>query len=94
MRQVGGYAHGGFKGLTKEQHEVLKEHPLVKEHGSNKMLTFLEEGLFSKHRVEVRYSDLTGAKMFFCEPSVGRMPKNSTDLATDTAVLDLLGVPP
>mgnify|MGYP007057029275 FL=1 len=93
MRQVGGYAHGGFKGLTKEQHEVLKEHPLVKEHGSNKMLTFLEEGLFSKHRVEVRYSDLTGAKMFFCEPSVGRMPKNSTDLATDTAVLDLLGVP-
>ncbi len=93
MRQVGGYAHGGFKELTKEQDELLKRHPLVKEHGSNKMLTFLEEGIFSKHRVEVRYSDPTGAKMFFCEPTAGRMPENPTDLATDTGVLDLLGVP-
>ena len=29
MRQVGGYAHGGFKEVTDEQKEALITHPLL-----------------------------------------------------------------
>ncbi len=93
MRQVGGYAHCGFKGLTTEQKETLKVHPLIKKYGTNKVLTVLEEGVFEKSRVEVRYIDEMGADMFFCSPTTGSLPKAERELATDTWVLDQLGVP-
>jgi putative ABC transport system permease protein len=93
MRMVGGYAHGGFKYLTGEQTEQLKTHPSIKEYGTTLFLTFLEEKPFHKHHTEVRYADDTGAKMFFSYPEKGTMPKGERELATDTAVLDLLGIP-
>ncbi len=93
MRQVGGYAHGGFKELSKEQEEQLKVHPLVKEYGTTRILTILENELFDRDTVEVRCAYGAGAKMFFCDPTKGRMPEKETEMATDTQVLDLLGVP-
>ena len=93
MRQVGGYAHGGFKDLTEEQKEALKNHPLIEKYGTNKVLTALEEGVFEKNRVEVRYIDEIGADMFFCSPTTGSLPKTARELAADTWVLDQLGVP-
>ena len=33
FRQAGGYSHGGFKYLTKEQFDELKDDPLIKEIG-------------------------------------------------------------
>ena len=92
MRQVGGYAHGGFKELSKEQEEQLKVHPLVKEYGTTRILTILENELFDRDTVEVRCAYGAGAKMFFCDPTKGRMPEKETEMATDTQVLDLLGV--
>ena len=93
MRQVGGYAHGGFKNVTEEQKEALITHPLIAKCGTDKTLTALENGVFSKERVEVRYADDVGADMFFCTPTTGSMPREKMELATDTRVLDLLGVP-
>lgn len=93
MRQVGGYAHCGFKDLTAEQKDLLETHPLIEKYGSNKVLTALEEGVFEKGRVEVRYIDEIGADMFFCSPTTGSLPKAERELATDTWVLDQLGVP-
>lgn len=93
MRQVGGYAHGGFKDLTDEQKEALKTHPLIEKYGTDKVLTALEDGIFEKNRVEVRYADEIGADMFFCTPTTGSLPKAERELAADTRVLDLLGVP-
>lgn len=93
MRQVGGYAHGGFKDVTEEQKETLVKHPLIEKYGTNKVLTALQDGIFSKERVEVRYSDEIGADMYFCMPTTGSMPREKMELATDTHVLDLLGVP-
>ncbi len=93
MRQVGGYAHCGFKDLTTEQKDALKTHPLIQKYGTNKVLTALEEGVFEKSRVEVRYIDEIGADMFFCSPTTGRLPASKRQLATDTWVLDQLGVP-
>ncbi|MCI8559065.1 MAG: ABC transporter permease [Lachnospiraceae bacterium] len=93
MRQVGGYAHGGFKEVTDEQKEALITHPLIEKYGTNKVLTALQDGIFSKERVEVRYSDDIGADMYFCKPTTGSMPGEKMELATDTRILDLLGVP-
>lgn len=93
MRMVGGSAHGSFKYLTEEQVNELKDHPLIKEYGSSVMLSFPEAPPFNKHHTEIRYSNDDGAKMFFSYPTTGRMPLEYKELATDTKVLDLLGVP-
>ncbi len=93
MRMVGGSSHGGFKYLTEEQVNDLKDHPLIKEYGTNVMLSLPTEPPFHKYHTEIRYSDDNGAKMFFSYPTTGRMPMEKNELATDTKVLDLLGVP-
>lgn len=93
MRMVGGYAHGGFKYLTEEQVNKLKDHPLIKEYGTTVMLSLPQEPPFHKHHTEIRYGNDNGAKMFFSYPTTGRMPEEVREMATDTKVLDLLGVP-
>lgn len=93
MRMVGGSSHGGFKYLTEEQVNELKDHPLIKEYGTTVMLSLPLEPPFHKHHTEIRYSNDNGAKMFFSYPTTGRMPMENKELATDTKVLDLLGVP-
>ncbi len=92
MRLVGGYAHGGFKNLSLEQVEQLSKHPLIKEYGATVILAVSDKEPFTKRQVEMRYATDTGAKMFFCNPTTGRMPREKNEVATDTAVLDLLGV--
>lgn len=93
MRMVGGYSHGGFKDLTMEQVEQLSKHPSVKEFGYSVMLAMPDEEPFTKRQVEMRYGTNNEAKMYFCNPTTGRMPREKNEIAMDTAVLDLLGVP-
>ena len=93
MRMVGGSSHGGFKYLTMEQVEQLSKHPLVKEFGYSVMLAMPGEEPFTKRQVEMRYGTDTAAEMYFCNPTTGRMPREKNEVAMDTAVLDLLGVP-
>ena len=38
FRQVGGFSHGGFKYLTKEQFEELKDDPLIDQWGVRRFL--------------------------------------------------------
>ncbi len=93
MRMLGGDAHGGFKYLTEEQLDKLKVHPLIKKYGVSLMLAMPTQVPFNKHHTELRYADENGAGMFFSRPSTGRMPQGRDELATDTRVLDLLGIP-
>lgn len=93
MRMVGGYAHGGFKRITKEQVKLFRSHPLVKESGCTRMLASLTEAPFQKHYTELRYGEDEAARMFFSYPTTGGMPREEKEIATDTAVLDILGVP-
>lgn len=93
MRMVGGYSHGRFKYLTFEQVEQLSKHPLVKEFGYSVMLAMPDKEPFTKRQVEMRYGTDTAAKMYFCNPTTGRMPREKKEIAMDTAVLDMLGVP-
>ncbi len=95
FRQVGGYAHGDFKFLTKKQLEELCEDPLIREYGVRRFLGVPYEAPFHKSHVEISYADANYAKWSFLEPVEGRLPAEGTDeAATDTAVLALLGVEP
>ena len=95
FRQVGGYSHGGFKYLTEEQFEALKDDPLIKEYGKRMFCGMPEKEPFQKSHVEVSYCDENEAKWMFLTPKEGRLPKEGTnEAATDLRVLSLLGVEP
>ena len=95
FRQIGGYAHGGFKYLTKEQYEELKDDSLIKEYGLRRIVGMPVQEPFREAQVEIGYADSNWVKWGFAEPVEGRLPKEGTrEAATDTRVLELLGVEP
>ncbi len=94
MRQVGGNSHGGFKYLTKEQYEKLRNHPDIKEISYSVVLALAENPELSKRQTEIRYAnDELEAKMMFSMPTTGGLPEAKDEIATDTLVLEKLGVP-
>lgn len=95
FRQVGGYAHGGFKYLTEEQFNELKDDELIKEYSLRRFVGMPTEEPFNKDHVEVSYCNENAAKWMYCTPEEGRLPaENTKEAATDTRVLSLLGVEP
>lgn len=95
FRQVGGYAHGGFKYLTQEQFNELKDDKLIKEYSLRRFVGMPQNEPFNKTHVEVSYCDENAAKWMYCTPIEGRLPEENTgEAATDTRVLSLLGVEP
>ena len=95
FRMAGGYSHGGFKRLTQEQFDELKTDSLIREWGLRRFVGMPSEAPFNKSHVEVGYSDATQAHWMYCDPSEGHLPKEgSNEAATDTHVLELLGVTP
>ena len=95
FRQVGGWSHGTFKYLTENQFEEIKSDPLIKQYGLRRFVGMPEEAPFLKSHVEIGYSDTNQAHWMFCDPVEGRLPaEGSTEAATDTRVLELLGVEP
>ena len=54
-----------------------------------------EDVPFNKAHVELGYSDANNAHWMYCDPVEGRLPQEGSDeAATDTRVLELLGVEP
>ena len=95
FRQVGGFSHGGFKYLTEEQFEKLKDDPLIGQWGIRRFLGMPVDVPFNKSHVEISYSDANEAHWQYCDPVKGSLPQEGTDqAATDTHVLELLGIEP
>lgn len=95
FRQVGGFSHGGFKYLTQEQFEELKDDPLIDQWGVRRFLGMPMDAPFHKSHVEISYSDAAEAHWQYCDPVEGSLPQEDTDqAATDTHVLELLGIEP
>lgn len=95
FRQAGGWCHGSFKYLTKDQFEELREDPLISQWGLRRFLGMPTDVPFNKSHVEVGYSDANQAHWMYCDPIQGRLPQEDTnEAATDTHVLELLGVEP
>lgn len=94
MRQVGGDFHGGFKYLSEEQYDKLKTHKSIKVISYSVVLGIAENKELEKRATEIRYTnDDINAKGLFSYPTVGRLPEKDDELATDTLVLEKLGVP-
>lgn len=94
MRQVGTSAHGGFKRLTEEQYERLRTHDSIKSISYTVLLAVAENEELRKRPAEIRFAnDEVVAESSFALPTVGRMPKEDNELATDTLVLAQLGIP-
>ena len=95
FRQAGGWSHGAFKSLTEDQFQELKDDPLIAQWGARRFVGMPTEGPFQKSHVEIGYSDANTAHWMYCDPVEGRLPKEGTnEAATDTHVLELLGVEP
>ena len=95
FRQAGGWSHGTFKYLTEEQFQELKDDPLIESWGLRRFVGMPTEAPFNKSHVEIGYSDANQAHWSYCDPVEGRLPQEGTDeAATDTHVLELLGVEP
>ena len=95
FRQAGGCSHGSFKYLTEEQCEELKTDPLIQAYGIRRFLGMPTAAPFNKSHVEIGYSDANEVRWGYCVPVEGRLPQEGTnEAATDTHVLELLGVEP
>lgn len=95
FRQVGGYSHGGFKYLSQAQFDALKDDPLIAQRGLRRFVGMPTEVPFNKSHVEISYSDANEAAWMYCQPVEGRLPEEGTnEAATDTRVLELLGIEP
>ena len=95
FRQAGGWDHGTFKDLTAEQVAELKDDPLIDQYGLRQFLGMPEDEPFHKSHVEISWCDTNLAHWMYCDPVEGRLPEEGTnEAATDTHVLELLGVEP
>lgn len=95
FRQAGGCSHGTFKYLTEEQCAELQGDSLIQAYGIRRFLGMPIEIPFNKSHVEIGYSDANEAHWSYCDPVEGRLPQEgSNEAATDTHVLELLGVEP
>ncbi len=95
FRQAGGWSHGTFKFMTEEQCKALEGDPLIQAYGVRRFLGSPTEVPFNKSHVEIGYSDANQAHWSYCDPVEGRLPREDTnEAATDTHVLQLLGVEP
>lgn len=95
FRQAGGWSHGTFKYMTRGQFDEMKTDPLIKQYGLRRFVGMPIGTPFLKSHVEIGYSDANQAHWMYCDPAEGRLPAEGTnEAATDTRVLDLLGVKP
>lgn len=95
FRQAGGWSHGTFKYMTEEQCEALESDPLIQAYGVRRFLGMPTDIPFNKSHVEIGYSDANQAHWSYCDPVDGRLPQEGTnEAATDTHVLELLGIEP
>lgn len=93
MRSVGVTSHAGLKQITKEQYEKMKNHPLIAEESYNIFAGFAINDELVKRQTEIRYSEDKSAEWSFSKIEKGRMPQKDDEIATDTIVLDMLGIP-
>ena len=94
FRQIGGYCHGTFKDVTKEQAQAIAAHPNVKSTGQRTVIGSISDGVFAKIPAEVSYMDENCTQWSYATPTVGHMPQKEDEIAMDTRALKLLGAEP
>lgn len=93
MRQVGGSAHSGYKYLTREEYEKVAADPELKDVSYRILVGDAENKELKKLRTEISYYEDLDAKMNFCYPVEGTMPKEKYDIVASDLTLKALGIP-
>ncbi|RVU55464.1 ABC transporter permease [Anaerosphaera multitolerans] len=93
MRMVGGDFHIGFKELTLEELNKLKDHELVEDYGIREFVGVGTGPEFYGEQVEISYGDESYLEHSFIELTKGEMPKEPKEILIETQVLDMLGKP-
>ena len=94
MRQVGVSYHAGLKRLTAEQYNQIKVHESIEDISYSVILGIGENKNLEKRQTEIRYTnDASNAIGMFSMPTTGRLPEKDNEIAADTLVLELLGIP-
>ena len=94
MRQVGSSDHAGLKYLNEEKYNAMKDHESIVDISYNVLFGIAENKELHKRNSEIRYAgSVDNAISGFSNPSTGRLPQNYNEIATDTIVLERLGVP-
>lgn len=92
MREVGGKAHAGLKGVTREQYEKVCADPSVKD--SYYTIPIAVADNLIKRQAEIRYTPEEGAlEDMFITLEAGRMPEEKDEIIADSFVLEELGAP-
>lgn len=92
MRTIGSSAHAAAKLLTENEYEDLTADERIARSGRSVVFGYALGGCFAKLPTEVRYADETYARLVFCFPDEGRLPREEKEFATSRIVLDAMGV--
>ncbi|MDO4941538.1 MAG: ABC transporter permease [Lachnospiraceae bacterium] len=92
MRQVGGSAHAGYKYLTQAEYDIVKADKKLKEVSYRIAVGDVVNEELKKLYTEVSYYEDLDAKMSFCYPEKGHMPKKKDEIVTSDLVLKRLGI--
>lgn len=92
FRQIGGYSHGSFKKINKEQKNILTQNHRIKKYGIRSFLGSIQDGKFSKKPAEIHYMDHNVAKWGYIKLVEGRLPEKENEVAMDISALKKLGV--
>lgn len=93
MRQVGTSSHAGFKDITSDEYEKLKEHKDIKESSYNIFFGSASNPELLKRNVELRYTEEKNFEWSLAKLAQGHLPKEKTDIVLDTFSLDFLNIP-
>lgn len=93
MRQVGTDMHGVIKDLTKEQYEILRKHPSIKEEGLDISVSAqVTNPEFVKRHLEMHYRSENLYAHDFIEIIDGRAPEAPEEVLMDERSMELLGL--
>jgi putative ABC transport system permease protein len=93
MRQVGTSAHAGFKDLTREEYDKIKENPTIKDISYNVLVGMAGNQELAKRQTEIRYGEIKDLEWGFRKPEKGTYPQEKQEILVDTIVLDMMGIP-
>lgn len=93
MRQVGTSSHAGFKYLTREEYEIVRKDEKIRDLSYRIFVGNAENKELAKLHTEVSYYEDLNAKMSFCYPETGHMPKEDDEIVLSDLTLEALGLP-
>lgn len=94
FRQLGGYAHGTFKDVTKEQEERLIANKKIKAYGERIIIGTISDEPFRNKTAEISFMDDNTAKWSYIDLKEGHMPAEKNEVVMDAESIKLLGFEP